>query len=239
MVVPYAFGEEEKLVVRDGAEGVDCLHPEIVRHIVGGIAAETIHPDLGHPPFHRVNHREPHFGIVEVQVGHVRPVRVFGEDYVPFPVLGVPVLVFRPGVVPSRVVCHPVHDYGHSAFVAGGNHLAEAFNCPKFGVDRFVVTDAVRGIFGVHLAYGINRHEPHYICAEFPYVVQPFFNGRERILRSEHPRVYLIHHHILCVRHIITNLTVTAGGKNKCQPQNYGANRIFKSHGSVYVLWFV
>ena len=74
MVLSLTLCKKEELMVRNSAERVAALLPEIERNKVCSIAAEAVDTHLGNPELHRVDHCETHFRIVEVKVSNVSPI---------------------------------------------------------------------------------------------------------------------------------------------------------------------
>ena len=61
-------------MVRNSAERVAALLPEIERNKVCSIAAEAVDTHLGNPELHGVYHGKTHLRIVEVKVSDVSPI---------------------------------------------------------------------------------------------------------------------------------------------------------------------
>ena len=121
----------------------DGVFPEVGGYSVGHIAAETVNAHFSDPELHGVDHGSAHLLVVVVEVGHIGPVGVFGEDDFTLLVLGVPLgMVLHPGIVPCGMVSHPVENDGHAVLVAHLDQVLEVVDGAEFGCNGLVVLDA-------------------------------------------------------------------------------------------------
>ena len=146
VVRALALGQHHNMA-RSGssAQRVDSFFPEVGRHAVGHVAAETVDAHLNHPELHGVDHGKTHVAVVVVQVGHVVPVPgTRMNDGVSLSVVGVPVRMgFQPGVIPGRVVGHPVEYDAHLMLVAHADKVLEVVDGAELRCYCLVVADAV------------------------------------------------------------------------------------------------
>ena len=162
VVLSLAFSEKEKLLVRNRAERVAALLPEIEWNEVGSIATETVHAYFYSPELHCVDHCETHFRIVEVEVCHVSPVLDRRHDFAVFVCIPLRMLL-NPPVVPRCVVCNPVYDHAHASVVTACNYVLELLKSSELRVYTLVIADAVWRVHGLDLSYRVDRHEPYYV----------------------------------------------------------------------------
>ena len=100
-------------------------------------------------------------------------------------------------LVPGGMVGDPVDDDCHAPCVGVRHHLLEVFEGAELGIDRLVVLDAVRALYGFLDADLADGHEPNYVRSEVCDGVQAGVHGLEGLLGGEIPGIDLIHDHVL------------------------------------------
>ena len=143
------------------------LIPEVGRHITSDVAAVSVDAKLAHPISHVARHlaAQSRFGIIEVD--DIRPVPPRGRDMRAFPVAGIPVGMLRyPIIVPRGMVGDPVEDDLHALRMGGVDERLEIRLGAEIGIDRAIVTNAVRTAerpLAVFLPDRMDRHQPQYV----------------------------------------------------------------------------
>ena len=164
-----------------GPDGLGSVFPVINRHFPGHVAAETIDVYFLDPEQHIINHGLAHVILVEVEVGHVGPVK--RRNDLAFVVVIVPGGVLSdPGVVARSVVGHPVYDHLHAHAMCSGDEAFEIFDAAVFRVDAAVILHSVigsEGSFSVFDADGVNGHKPEDIHAHVAQAGQVLIKGVE------------------------------------------------------------
>ena len=182
-----ALGEE---VQRPRVFFPECrqnLRPEILRDLIGHVAAESVHAAL-QPEVHALPHLGAHLGAAVVELGDVGPV-VF-DDRISLCVTNIPFrgLLRHPRMVRRGVVGHPVQDDLEPLRVCRGEEVVEVGERAEFRVDVAVVPDGVIGAQGALAALlpdGIGRHDPEDVHAQLLQQGQVAFRRGESAFRRE------------------------------------------------------
>ena len=137
-------------------------------------------------------------------------------------------MLLNPHVVPGSVVSHPVEDDADAVLMAGLNQLAQVINSAVLRCHSLIVAHRIGRVLTLLLADGIDGHDPNHVNAQVVYGVDAGGDGLERVGRSEHARIDLIHHHVgdlredklIGHRHSMV-VTVGLAGHNQHQQCHY------------------
>ena len=145
------------------------IGPEILRHLIGHVAAEAVDPPVK-PETHALLHLGPHLLGLVVELGDVRPV-IF-DNRVALRVADVPVGRFprHPRMIRRGVVGHPVDDDLEAKVVGRADKVVEILQGAELRVDVAIVLDGVVGAessLAAFLADRIDRHQPDNVHPKF------------------------------------------------------------------------
>ena len=201
---------------------VDGILPEVGRHAVGHIAAETVDAHFDYPELHGINHGLAHVLIIIIEVSHVFPIPgLRTNNGICLGIVCVPIRVlFHPGMIPSRVVGHPVEDDSHPMLMADLGEVLEIVDGAELRCDGLVVADAVGRVLALLDADGVDRHHPHHVDAQIADGVDARSNGVERMVWCKDTGIHLIHGDILYCRHLechLFSLLCWPAGNHCCQ----------------------
>ncbi len=205
------FSQPEKFFHR--VQFRSCLLPEIKPHPKSKVAAEPVDIKGGDPPFHGVDHRAAHVAVVKIKFDNIIHARSG------FEIAGsrIAVIIFRvipcPGMVPARMIGHPVDDHFHPHFMRLPYQLPEILRCSEFGIDGTIIA---AGIITAQRAFFIffrdrgQRHEPERLHAHLLQPRQGTGESGESALPRVLPQVHFINiglvrpfHYFKPVSHIV------------------------------------
>ena len=168
VILVLSLSQHHNLALASGStELFDGILPEVGRYTVGYVTAKAIDTHFNNPELHSINHRLAHILIIIVQVGYIFPIPwLRADDGVDLFVAGVPIRMFlHPGMIPRRVVGHPIENNAHTVLMAHLRQMLEIVDSAKLWGDGLVVADAIRRILAFLNAYRINGHHPHHVHA--------------------------------------------------------------------------
>ena len=147
MIFSGSFCQHNDTSVGYFTKRIYSLLPECKRNKICSITSESIHIGLQNPIFHGFDHFFPHVRIVKIQISHILPVGSGRGNNISIGILGVPCLILYPWIVPGSMVCSPVQNYCHFAFVGFVGQFAQIFQITVFGTYFIKILDTVRRIY--------------------------------------------------------------------------------------------
>ncbi len=172
--------------------------PELLRHQSREVTPVTVDTDIFHPVFHGADHIVPQRLCRIVKLNHISPVE--GRDEIAQGVFRIPLRVFSgQWIVPGRVVAYPVEYHVEAHGVSAVYKRPEVVNSAELGIDALVVADGVVAselTLPVHLADGIDGHEPENVHSQLLQLGQLLLYAGEGSLIGELPGVDLIKDHV-------------------------------------------
>ena len=139
------------------------------------------------------------------------------NDGVGLLVVGVPVGMFlHPGMIPCRMVSHPVEDETHAVLMADIDEVLEVVDGTKLRGDSLVITDTVRRILALLNTDGIDGHHPHHVDTQIADRVDACCHSIQGFLRCKHTGIDLIHGDVFYCWHLVCHLLLCwlAGNKD-------------------------